>query len=363
MKSSSFKLILPTPQSPVWSCAKIKTQSKNSPLMCYISSKNPSLKWNGDPIYIITGIEVHGNGHSSCQYLDQPLFINQDGFISPTNNPIINIDDCNPNFLLTFADLLTNGDIPYPEAIRSQAVNNIRDVFLNKVTPRAFYERIREHTNVIFKDDSYPETYRLDGELFYESMATRNILAFDVHDLVHHPLQLVAWPDQFKFVTQAGLLASRLPNGEKKTIRLRKLTGLVWLACFEESLIMIDNQLVSFGCLNWLSPSETPLDKIPDIRKATVQDQKIGFLWHYFDAFKDMYRIGMADDKLMGEELHWVEKLGYSIDESLKKLIESDDPRPFENLDYYDVLKFNMKAPKSPDELFANAMNLIQEEL
>jgi hypothetical protein len=331
--------------------------------MCYISSKEPTLRWDGAPIFTITDIELHNDDHPAKRYLDQALFTQKEGVICSTNNPIINVDDGNPDFLLALADRLANGDIPYPEAIRLKAAASIRDVFLNNATPRMFYECINNYANVIFKDDAHPETYRLDPKLYFRSMAKRNILAFDIHDLLHHPLQLGAWPDQFQYIALAAHLASQLPEADAKAVRLRKATRLAWIACFEESLITIEDQLVSFGCLNWLAPSETPLNKKPNIRTLSVEEQKIGFRWHYIDALKEMYKIDIANSKLIGEKLNWVERLGYNVDQSLKQLIESDDSKPFENLGYYDVLKFNVQAPTSPEELFANAIDLIQKEL
>lgn len=342
---------------------KIEISTNDTPTMCYISSKEPSLRWDGAPIYLITDIKVHENGHPSSRYLDQPVFTRKgDQFVS-TNNPIINCDDCNPIFLLTLAERLASGDMPYPEVIREKAISNIRDAFLNNGTPRKFYNKINEFTKVFFKDDAHPETYRLDPGLYFKSMAKKSILAFDIHDLLHHPLQLAAWPAQFQSIALAAHFASKLPKEDKQAFRLQKLTRLIWIACFEESIITMDNELVSFGCLNWLSPSETPLDQKPDIRTLSVDDQKIAFRWHYLDALKDMFRIGITNSKLFGEDLNWVEKLGYKVDKTLKKLIESDNPRPFENLDYKDALKFNVQTPGYPEELFANAIDLIQEEL
>ena len=75
-----------------------------------------------------------------------------------------------------------------------------------------------------------------------------------------------------------------------------------------------------------------------------------------------MFRIGIANSKQFGEELNWVERLGYAVDDRLKAMIESDDPRPFENLAYTDALAFEVRTPASPEELFANAMKLIEEE-
>lgn len=321
------------------------------------------LRWDGKSIYTITDIQLHEKGHPSSRYLDQPLFTYVDGRVSSANNPLINVDDCNPDFLITLADRLLAGDMPYPEAIRTKAATNIRDVFLNGATPRMFYERICDYAKATFKDDAHPETYRLDPKLYFRSMAKSNILAFDVHDLLHHPVQLGAWPEQFQYIALAAHLASQFPEDDKKAIRIRKLTRMIWIACFEESLITLDGQLVSFGCLNWLAPSEVPLNKKPDISKLSIEEQKIGFRWHYLDAFKELCKIGIANCKLIGEDLNWIEKLGYRMDDSFRKLVEGDNSKPFENLDYYDALKFDVQAPRSPEELFANAIDLIQEEL
>lgn len=332
------------------------------PPLYFISGDKPGMRWDGVPIRIITDVAPHPEAHPASRYLDLPLFANDRGVIRPLENNLVNSEDCNPNFLLTLADRVSTGDMPYPEEIRADAVEHIRSVFLDGATPRMFHDDLLEHTNVIFKDDDRPETYRITGKLFFESMTTRNILAFDIHDLLHHPLQLAAWPEQFEQISKAGYIAHALPKEDEYASRLKKLTQLTWLASFEESLITTDGQLVSFGCLNWLSPSETPLDRKPDIRELSVEDQKIAYRWHYLDALKDMFRIGIANSEQFGEELNWVERLGYGVDDRLKAMIESDDPRPFENLEYEDALSFTVRTPESPEELFANAMKLIEEE-
>lgn len=332
------------------------------PPLYFISSDKPGVRWDGVPIRIITDVAPHTESHPAVRYLDKPLFANDNGIIRTLDNRLVNSEDCNPNFLLTLADRISAGDMPYPEEIRAEAAEHIRAVFLDRATPRMFYDDLREFTNVIFKDDDQPETYRITGELFFKSMTTRNILAFDVHDLLHHPLQLAAWPQQFEQISKAGYIAHALPKDHPDAKRLRKLTQLTWLASFEESLITTDGQLVSFGCLNWLSPSETPLDQKPDIRELSLEEQKIAYRWHYLDALKDMFRIGIANAKEFGDDLNWVERLGYGVDDKLRALIESDDPRPFEKLEYTDALSFVVRAPESPEELFANAMKLIEEE-
>lgn len=332
------------------------------PQLYYISADKPGTRWDGAPIRIITDVAPHAETHPASHYLDQPLFINDNGLIRPHGNRLVNSEDCNPDFLLTFAGRISTGDIPYPDEICADAAEHIRSVFLDRATPRMFYDDLREHANVIFKDDAQPETYRITGELFFKSMTTRNILAFDIHDLLHHPLQLAAWPEQFEYISKAGYIAHALPKDDEHAKRLQKLTQLTWLASFEESLVETNGQLVSFGCLNWLSPSETPLDKKPNIRELSVDEQKIAYRWHYLDALKDMFRIGSTNSKQFGEELNWVEKLGYGTDDALRALIESDDPRPFENLDYNDALLFEVQAPKTPEELFRNAAQLIEEE-
>ncbi|OJU88198.1 hypothetical protein BGO17_04485 [Candidatus Saccharibacteria bacterium 49-20] len=332
------------------------------PTLYFISGDKPGMRWDGVPIRIITDVAPHPESHPASRYLDEPLFENNKGEIRSLGNRLVNADDCNPSFLLTLADRVSNGDMPYPEEISAEAVEHIRSVFLDGATPRMFHDDLLEYTNIIFKDDDQPETYRITGKLFFESMTTRNILAFDIHDLLHHPLQLAAWPDQFEEISKAGFIAHALPVENEHAKRLKKLTQLTWLASFEESLITTDGQLVSFGCLNWLSPSETPLDRMPDISQLSVEDQKIAYRWHYLDALKDMFRIGIANSKQFGEELNWVERLGYAVDDRLKAMIESDDPRPFENLAYTDALAFEVRTPASPEELFANAMKLIEEE-
>ncbi|MDB5159986.1 MAG: hypothetical protein JWO99_249 [Candidatus Saccharibacteria bacterium] len=336
--------------------------SNHEPTIFFISADKPGLRWDGAPLRIITGVEQHTDVHPSSQFLDQPLFTVQDGAIVSAGNRLVNADDCDPIFLTNLADRLADGDMPYPEEIRGTVIEHIRAAFLKEGTPRMFHDSLTPYTNVVFKDDERPETYRVTGKLFFESMATKNVLAFDIHDLLHHPVQLAAWPEQFEFISRAGAVAHALPKEVEYAARLKKLTQLTWLAGFEESLITMDEQLVSFGCLNWLSPSETPLDKKPDIRTLSIEEQKIAYRWHYLDALKDMFRIQTANSEQFGENLDWLEKLGYSMDAKLKALVDSDHPRPFEDLDYFDALSFHITTPASPEELFANAIRLIEEE-
>jgi hypothetical protein len=75
-----------------------------------------------------------------------------------------------------------------------------------------------------------------------------------------------------------------------------------------------------------------------------------------------MFRIQNANSIQFGEKLTWLEKLGYSMDDKLTALVNSDDPRPFEKLNYHDALSFDIHTPTSPEQLFANATTLIKEE-
>lgn len=332
------------------------------PQIHYISGDKPGTRWDGVPIRIITDVAPHSEAYPSALHLDLPLFVLNGQSIEPTGNRLVNADGCNPDFLLTLADRIDKGDMPYPEEIREKVVESVRSVFLGGATPRMVHDRLSNFAEVIFKDDADPGTYRITGKLFFESMASKNILAFDIHDLLHHPLQLEAWPNQFQAIAGAGATAHALTNEFEPAKRLKKLTQLMWLASFEESLVTSDGQLVSFGCLNWLSPSETPLDAKPAISSLSIPEQKIAYRWHYLDALKDMFRIQDANSKQFGETLNWLERLGYGMDDKLRALVHSDDPRPFENLAYEDALTFTVTSPASPEELFENALQLIEEE-
>lgn len=332
------------------------------PRIYYISDDKPGTRWDGAPIRIITAVTPHSEIHPSILHLDQPLFVFDGQSVTATGNRLVNVDDCSPDFLLALADRIDEGDMPYPEEICSTVTESVRSVFLNSKTPRALHDHLSTFAQVIFKDDEDPSAYRITGKLFFESMANKNILAFDIHDLLHHPLQLEAWPEQFQAIAAAGATAHTLPEEFEPAKRLKKLTQLMWLAAFEESLITTDGQLVSFGCLNWLSPSETPFDTKPDINALTIPEQKIAFRWHYLDALKDMFRIQNANSKQCGEPLYWLEKLGYGMDSNLATLVHSDNPRPFESLAYEDALAFTVIAPSSPQELFDRALQLIEEE-
>lgn len=252
--------------------------------------------------------------------------------------------------------------LPYPDELREGVINSIKDLFLRGATPRAFADNLSEFASFIFKDDGRPESYRATAELFFSNMANRKILAFDVHDLVHHPLQLSVWPGQFEFIARAAQLAHTQANTSATSQRLQKLTQLTWLASFEESLILQDEVLISFGCLNWLAPSETPLDNIPDITKLPIDQQRTAYRWHYLDALKDMYRIQFENSKQLGVELNWLERLGYGVDERFMQLCRSSHERPLENLAFSDATTFKIRAPSSPLELFDNSMQLIKDE-
>jgi len=326
---------------------------KNHPTICYISSKKPKMRWDGKPIFTITGIEIYKNAPDSERYLDQPII----------NNPLINTEDFNPDFLLSFADRLKAKDIPFPEIIRQRTIETIYDLFINNHTPRMYHEKVSKFAKVIFKDNSEPETYRLSPTLFFKSFAKKQVLAFDVHDLLQHPLQMEAWPKQFSYVTMNAYLACELSKKDPKYLRLKKLGIFIWNVCFEESLITLENELISFGCLNWLAPSETPFNRIENFRSCTVEEQKIGFKWHYVDALKELYKLESKFAQSLNQELNWLKKLGYDADDEFMNLVRSTSSKPFENLDFRDVLKFKITTPKSPEELFDNAIKLIQEEL
>lgn len=326
----------------------------NPIFMHYVDRWSNGVKYDGSDMMVIETIQRHESDHYSSRYLDEPAY----------NNLLINSGDCNPEFIRAFAKGVHDGYLDYVPELKEDLAGKVSALFEHGATPRTLVADYSKDDMVfVFKDDAEPDAYRITSGIFYESMSFKKILAFDIHDLVQHPIQLKRWPNQFCDMAKFAFQSYNLPNSKERD-RLVKLSQLIWLATFEESLIDRGNGMFSFGCLNWLAPSETPYEQVDDINMLNTDDLRVAYKWHSVDALKDMYRIELSSKKEIGDEsITWLSKLGYTLDPWLIHLSESSDKKPLLPLDFYACESMQIAAPSTPEELFSNAYQLIEEEL
>ena len=333
---------------------RVQLGGMHNPKTGLISSSIPSEKYDGSPMRIITEVSECHDDNEWRSLLDTPCL----------DNPLINRSDCNPDFIRHHAADLSTNNIPYVESMRTRVVERVSAVFEHDATPRMLASDFQDNIDFIFKDPSQPDVYRVASNLFFHSMSNKNILSFDIHDLVHHPIQLELWPEEFTSISGFAYASHSATSLDVPTAdRLKRLSQLVWLATFEESLINTGDNLISFGCLNWLAPSETPADAIGSYSDIDMDTRSIAYKWHAIDALKDMYRVQLKHSRELGHELDWIEQLGYVLPDWFKSMCQSPEPRPLVHFNFEDAVNISIPAPQSPEELFQRALHLIEREI
>lgn len=330
----------------------------------FISGTEEGRNFDGSARYNITELTRQDGSIPCSEYLDYPLFITPDDDTTPqlANNPLINASDCSPDLLISIGQNMITGNIPMPEAFRRPMIERIGAVLLNSATPNHLMADLAESVSFIPKDDAQPNTYMAAAGLFFRSLADKQILAFDVHDIAQHALQLSLYPDAFTTVARTASIAYNQSNQSQSDISACQLSAFVWGTAFEEAVIQQENALTSYGCLNWLAPGDTPTDYIPSFRELSPDEQKLAYRWHCLDAIKDLYRKQHAFGQEHGAKLDWMEQLGYDANDEFLDLCDSKDPVPFKPLAFADANRLEVSAPSTPEELMENAVALLQRE-
>lgn len=312
------------------------------------------------PIGIITGIEQSEDDKQSQPYLDQALFTKQEGDFAPTNNPIINFSKCNPAFIENFGQGIANDTLPYVDVLRDKVAERISAVFHANATPRMLASDVAGDVDFIFKNAADSESHLVTPRLFFGNLSKKKLLAFEVHDIMHYSLQLATWPDEL--TTISGMIHDAYSDeGSRDTRRLKQLGQVVWRATFEDSILSKNEQLFSFGCLNWLAPNATPASNMTNLQAAPDDVQRVAYQWHYLSALLYMYRMQNQSSQEFNTDTDWLEKLGYTVDEEFQKLCRSEDPAPLEKLDFWDAPEFTIRTPQTPKALFDSAIKLLRE--
>lgn len=316
---------------------------------------------------IATRLMQHDKPHPAQARLDEPLWtwngsLSEPSF-SPTENPIINTSFCSPQATVNLATGIIEGKVPCAPEIKDSMLERIGATFFAGATPRALMADFGNEVGFVCKDDEYPSMHVASARLFFGAIATGKLLAFDVHDITHHAVQLQRWPE---FYTQMGAIGHKAFENDAvdqtfNTKLARPLIGLVVDAAFEESLIDENGQLHSFGCLNWLSPRDTPISELATASNLSDEQLLAGQRWHALYALKDLYRTQYRASEELGMPLDWVERLGYDADERFKRLSELPHPTPLASLDVRDAAHIEVKTPGTPDELLNNATVLFKD--
>lgn len=313
----------------------------------------------------------HNGTHPAQAHLDKPLWTWNGSLAEPTfnatNNPIINTTWCSPQATVNLATGIIDGTLPCTPEIKDKMLERIGATFFAEATPRALMAGLDNEVGFVCRDDEYPLMHVASAPLFFGAIASKKLLALDIHDVTHHAIQMQQWPEFFSRVGAIGYKAfekdtsGQLSNSPNARLA-RHLIGLVIDAVFEESLLNDDkNQLYSFGCLNWLSPRDTPASELGSTRNLSDEQLSTSQRWHALYAVKDHYRTQRRASEDLGRPLDWVSRLGYDADKKFKRLAEIPHPAPLANLAINDAYHIEIKAPSTPDELIKNAAALLDD--
>lgn len=328
-----------------------------------ISKTRVSKNFDGSPRQDILEVTAHIGAHASGRFLDEPLFIydNETSTVTLADNPTVNAKDCTPDMLVSLANGILDERYPVVEEIRDSMLSKIGGTLLAKATPRVLMAATSDSIDFIYKDEAQPDVYMATPQLFFGSIATQKMLAFDVHDIAQHATQIAQWSDVAHQITTVAYDAFTNTSFDTEEALFRqRVSSFAWNTGFEESVLNRDGELFSFGCLNWLTPGDTPVDFISSIDKLTPDEQRIAHRWHYLDAIKDLYRKQYKSSRRLGIEFDWMEQLGYDGNSRFMELVRSSDPLPFLSLDFSDADKLEVIAPSTPQALFRNALQLLK---
>ena len=92
--------------------------------------------------------------------------------------------------LISLANGILENRHPSVSKIRESMIGKIGATLLRSVTPRLLTADASDSVSFISKDASSPDIYMATPELFFGSIASGKMLAFDVHDVAQHATQL-----------------------------------------------------------------------------------------------------------------------------------------------------------------------------
>jgi len=307
------------------------------------------------------------------EYLDKPVFMwngsTKDPVVLKEENQLVNTSECFPPALTLLAlDYIAKG---YGEGdtIYDRFVKKTGALFLCEATPRDFQSSGNaDGVGFYFRDPQQPSAsakdYIVASPLFFKELAAGNLPGLDIHDIAHHASQMGLYGDFYR-----GLAAKATPEvlTNSRHRRQEMLVHLVLNTSLEHSLVGAEDGVQSFGCLNWQAPRKSIMKTgVSDRREYRLHEYPFGAhdfnQWSAVRAIASIYRGQIEAEQATGARLDWMRALGYDMNSDLLKIV-----RPFESYDYsghpFDAPKVaDMKVPETPEELFSNCRNLIEEE-
>lgn len=293
----------------------------------------------------------------------------KDPIVSNANNILLNTSECFPPALVSLAmDYVIKG-YGTGTTIYDLFVRKIGALFLGGANPRDFQREASRHTlRSVFKNPFQSNVevkdYIVSDKILFTGLKERSFPMFDVHDICHHAGQIQLFGD---FFVRLSSLATDDIFDHKENTRKKLLLRLVLLVTLEYSVVTAEGGFQSFGCLNWQSPRKSPLALgVHQGKDFKLNEYPFGAIemnqWSTIRAMASIYRRVIEAEDVLSTKLTWMQAMGYAIDESWLSII-----KPFQKYDYSNVyidtaFMAKIKAPSSPEELFANCTALIEEE-
>lgn len=297
--------------------------------------------------------------HSSA-WLHAPLYgwngAHADPQFEAINNALVNVSEASPYALVNLAMGIEAGDIPTESLVRDEMLPRIGATLLAGATPSTLMQSVPQ-VEFMVKSEQDVDTYKLAAQLFFSMLINRRWAAFDLHDVTHHAAQLQRWPDFFAELGALGQQAfTETERGEPDSEEMRLLSSFVLRATFEESLLVNDGEVHSFGCLNWFAPRQTPVA----LQEASVEPRTQN-RWHCLWALSGLQQSQYEAARSLGRDLDWLARLGYTFDDEIKRRIEPDTPIDFTDVPLDGAHEIDIRAPSTANELLHNATELLRD--
>lgn len=317
------------------------------------------------------------HSHEDPEQAEVPLFVKES--ISETTTTGVSSEVVNssqmhiPGLIITASGLLS-GEIKAPKDFREKFTSRLGALFFNEANIGDFLTQAKSQKMVSpTVNGEKPTNFMIMPDSFYALMAKGYIPATDIHDVVHHSLQRMIWPEEFGLLYDIAHSASELkkkvadrPITERGNVnRFNAAVNYVSMAMAEYSLVGSDvENLFSFGCIPWQSPRKSPVEKV-DHQNEHISANEFN-KWSGLRILMSLKRRELeASEKNGKANLNWFGALGYSTDPSYMPSRNPDGTfgEPVAQLERdHEVNLGKLQVPESPEELFYNSIQLLKSE-
>ncbi|MCA9369451.1 MAG: hypothetical protein H6773_04335 [Pseudomonadales bacterium] len=214
--------------------------------------------------------------------------------------------------------------------------------------------------------------YVLTAQSFYAILANRGVPTVDIHDFVHHAAQFRQWPEFYiPLYNIAALINDALReddiNNNTPLYKVKQLVSFISFATAEYSIVADGNPQnnYSFGCLLYQYPRKSPMSQV-NLLTDGVSPREFTH-WNSVRALMSLQRRVLEARHLFGNDIHWLNQLGYQLPEQYHPTLSKNGKtlhEPLRHVPREHQLDFGgLRFPDGPIDLFENATTLLLSEV